>query len=410
MPEAAALTPVDGPAETPAVPERSAGSRLISLDALRAIIVALMIGMDHPLIGASTPWWLLHPEWHGFRLADFIAPAFMFIVGMSMAFSTRKLTKETHGPATRVFVRRVVVLVLLGVALGFYKYSVPLFRVGLIAPFASLRVMGVLQRIAIGSLIAWPFVRKDWRWAVGAAGVLLAVHTVLVLFVGAPGVIPGAWTATPVGAGAVATLERTSLSGWLDTAAWGIKHTYHGSGFDPDGLLGLITVGGQVLLGLALGKWAVRDDRTGRIVLPTLACGAGVALLGVLLGQIGLPINKYIWSASFVLVSSGLAAIAWAAMYWWIDLKGNSRGFQWLVPLGRNALLLFIGENAFSATLGLILIPWGGASVTLAALIARAMTKFMAPTAATLLFSVAEVAVCVWIAGVLYRKKLFFKL
>lgn len=385
--------------------------RLISLDALRAIVVALMIFMDHPIIGTAVPWWLLHPEWHGFRLADFIAPSFMFIVGMSMAFSARRVSAENFKDSTKVFVRRIAVLFLLGVALGFYKYSAPLFRSSLTAPFVYLRVMGVLQRIALGSLIAWPFVRKDWKWAVGAAAALMAVHTVLVLFVPAPGVLPGAWTAVPAGPASVAILERTSLSGWLDSHLWGVTHTYHASGFDPDGALGVLTVGAQVLLGLALGKWAVRDDWSGRLVVPTLAVGAAALASGVLFGQIGLPVNKYMWTASFVLVSSGLTAIAFAAMYWWIDLKGRSRGFNWLVPLGRNALLLFMGENAFSATLAIILVHGrSGRAVPLVTAIGNVMSRWMPPTVATLLFSTLEVAACVWIADALYKRKIFLKL
>lgn len=399
---------------TPDMPAAAAAPapkpRIISLDVLRAIIVGLMIFMDHPIIGPAVPWWLLHPEWHGFRLADFIAPAFMFIVGMSMAFSARRVTAENYREATKVFLKRVAILFLLGLALGFYKYSAPLYRTSLTAPFTYLRVMGVLQRIAIGSLIAWPFVRKDWRWAVGAAGILLALHSALVLFVPAPGVIPSAWTAIPAGPASIAILEKTSLSGWIDTHLWGVTHTYKGSGFDPDGALGILTVGAQVLLGLALGKWVVRDEGSGRLVRPTLAAGAAVLAAGVLLGYVGLPVNKYIWTASFVLVSSGLTAISFAAMYWWIDLKGRSRGFNWLVPLGRNALLLFMAENAFSATLGIIYVHGSsGRGIPLVTAIGHVMSRYMSPTAATLLFSAVELGTFVWLADVLYRRKIFFK-
>jgi predicted acyltransferase len=408
LPEAAAASAQVSPT-APEPASQATRTRLISLDAFRAIVVGLMIFMDHPLIPGAVPWWLLHPEWHGFRLADVIAPAFMFIVGMSLAFSARRLTDESHGAATRQVIKRVVILFLIGVALGFYKSNIPSFSISLMEPFNTVRVMGVLQRIAIGSAVAWVFIRKDWRWTVGAAAVLLAVHSYLLLFVPAPGVIPGAWTATPLGPQSLVVLEKTSLAAWVDTSLWGIRHTYRGVGFDPEGALGLLSVSAQVLLGLTLGKFLVKDDSSGKMLRPTLMWGAVGIVAGIMLGLTWLPINKYLWTASFVLLSSGLAAIVFAVMYWWIDLKGNTFGFRWLVPLGRNALLLYIAENAFSATLGLIAITRHGKTMTVASWISQVMTRYMTPTAATLLFSAVELAAFVVIAEILYRRKIFFK-
>ncbi len=408
MPKAAA-NPVTAPPTDVLPLVQATRPRIMSLDILRAIVVGLMIYMDHPLIAAATPWWLLHPAWNGFHLADTIAPAFMFAVGMSLAFSARKLTDENYDQVTKQFVKRVLILFAIGVALGFYKYDVSYFRISLVEPFRMLRVMGVLQRIAIGSWVAWFFIRKDWKWTLSAAAILLAIHTVLILYVHAPGVIPGAWTANPAGPGSVAVLEHTSLAGWVDKTLWGLHHTYEASGFDPDGTLGLLSVSAQILLGLTLGKFVVGDHGSGKIVRPTIALGIVGIIAGVVLGQIGLPVNKYIWTASFVLVSSGIATLAFGLLYWWLDMKGKTKGWRWLVPLGRNALLMFIGENAFAATTGLIRLDWHGHVTTLAALIARAMTKVMSPTAATLLFSALELGGFLLLAEFLYRRKLFFK-
>jgi predicted acyltransferase len=141
-------------AQPPAGPHR----RVISLDAARAIVVALMIFMDHPMILDALPEFLVHPDWHGFRLPDFVFPAFIYLAGVSLAYSVSRKREMDFRAASVVFVRRIATLFGLGLALNFVKYSVRIVE-GALAP-APLRYMGVLQRIALSLLIAWPFTRN----------------------------------------------------------------------------------------------------------------------------------------------------------------------------------------------------------------------------------------------------------
>ncbi len=395
----------------PLTPDRTerASSRVVSLDALRAIVVALMIFMDHPVVISALPDFLVHPAWHGFRLPDFVFPAFVFIAGVSMAFSTRKLTAEAFWPATRVFVKRIALLFLIGVALNFGKYSLALFREGLMEPFTGLRYMGVLQRIALGVLAAWPFVRRDARWALAAAGGLMLAHSAVLLAVGAPGVEAGAWVPGAT-AEDVAAVKEATIAGWIDRTVMGADHTYLRSGFDPEGLLGVLTTAAQAILGLALGKLLLRDAHSGRETGRMLAWGAGGVLLAIALTPL-LPINKYLWTATFVLVSSGVATLVLALMYRYVDVAGHPDRFEWLVPMGRNALLLYICSNIFVIALRVIPLPMpeGGWGQTFHAIGAWGSTV-MPPAMASLLFSGAEVAMWFAVAKVLYDRKLFFKL
>lgn len=383
--------------------------RVVSLDAARAIVVALMIFMDHPTIIRSLPWFLVHPHWNGFRPADFVFPAFVFIAGVSMAFSARKVTAETWRPATLTFAKRIAVLFLIGLGLNLAKYGLPLLSQGWLAPLANLRVMGVLQRIALGCLAAWPFVRRDARWPLAAAGVLLAAHAAVLLLAGAPGVTPGAWVAQ-VAPEQVLAVKQASIAGWLDRTLLGVAHTYQGTGFDPEGLLGVLSTAAQAMLGLALGKVLLRDGGTGREMPRMLAWGVAGVLVAIALAP-ALPINKYLWTPTFVLVSSGAATLMLALMYRWIDLGQRTAHYEWLVPMGRNALLLYIGSNLFVVALRMVPMP-SPTGVTWYAFpgIGLWLAEIMPAALASVLFAAAEVAMWVWVGKLLYDRKWFFKI
>lgn len=390
--------------------EQTAKQRVVSLDAARAIVVALMIFMDHPTALHALPSFLVHPAWHGFRLPDLVFPAFVFIAGVSMAFATRKLTAEDFPAASATFARRLGVLFLIGLALNFAKYSLPTLRAdGLLAALGSLRIMGVLQRIALGSLAAWPLVRKGPRWALGAATVLLLAHSAVLLFAAAPGVAPGGWV-PQVPADRVLAVKQASIAGWIDRTVLGVSHTYQKSGFDPEGLLGVLSTAAQAMLGLALGKLLLRDGTNGREVPGIVAWGAGAAMLGIALSTV-VPVNKYLWTPTFVLVGSGLTTLLLVSMYRWIDVGGHKRGFRWLVPMGRNALLLYIGSNLFVVLLRFIQVPKPGGGMTEAFAGAGLWLSQVFPTAVgSLLFSGAEVAMWLVVAKLLYDRKWFFKI
>lgn len=363
-----------------AVPAQAPSKRIVSLDAARAIAVALMIFMDHASIGRALPEFLRHPEWHGFRLPDAVFPAFIFVAGLSLAYSVSRKKELDFKAATLVFVRRIAVLILIGLFINLVKYGLPL------------RYLGVLQRIGFALLLAWPFTRLRIRWVLlGAAGYLL-IHAGILLFGDAPGVIAGDFA-----------VREATISGYIDKVVLGVEHTYKQSGFDPEGVLGVLSTAAQALLGLALGKFLIANPRNMRGLAAVVGIGAAMAASGWLLaGVIDMPLNKPLWTPTFVLASSGIFAIIYVSMYWVADIKGYERFFTWLVPLGRNALLVFVGSNMLVAVARMLgVFPKVG--FALANVIGSEMW-------ASLIIQGAEVVFWFVVAGWLHKRKLYWKL
>ena len=365
--------------------EAPAKRRIVSLDAFRAATIALMIFMDHPTFQEGIPLFLRHPEWHGFRLPDYVFPAFIFIAGVSLAFSTRK-RDVSFGRATLGFARREVLLFVIGLGLNWAKYGLPL------------RIMGVLQRIALSLAIAWPFTRARARWAVLAAVVLLAGYSWVFLYASAPGVVTGT------------TAKAASISGWVDTTAWGLAHTYKQSGFDPEGLLGTLPAAALALIGLAMGKRLIDrpDDPIELLVIGSY----GVALVGIAIWlNRYIPINKKLWTSSFTLVSAGVSLIVLAALYYVADYKGHHRLVDWLVPLGRNALFLYIASNLLVvAGRQWITVDYAGQTMSLWAAVGMWLTQRVGLGGASLVISTFEVALWFAVAAIMHKRKWYVKI
>ncbi|MDZ4178820.1 MAG: heparan-alpha-glucosaminide N-acetyltransferase domain-containing protein [Coriobacteriia bacterium] len=343
--------------------------------------------MDHPMIRAALPDFLVHPDWHGFRLPDFVFPAFIYMAGVSMAYSVSRKAQMDFRAASIVFVRRIITLFGIGLALNFFKYSVRV--VGGAVSLAPLRYLGVLQRIALSTLIAWPFTRKPMRWGITAATVLLVVHAGILLFVAPPGGIANDLDS-----------KTENISAWIDRTVLGEQHAYLGRGYDPEGVLGTLSSGALALLGLMVGKWLVKWPEDTRKVHQLGWIGLGMIALALALAPI-LPINKQLWSPTFTLISAGVATVSFAAMYRIADLGGHARLFEWLVPLGRNALLIYICSNIL-VVVGRFTGAFPGVGLRTA--------QYMPDAAASLLWSGAEVVMWFFVAGALYRRKIFLKL
>lgn len=362
--------------------------RVVSLDAFRAVTVALMIFMDHPTVPSAVPWWLMHPDWHGFRLADAVFPAFLFIAGVSMAYSSRKTPRsQSSAAAGLTFVRRIALLFGLGLGLNFIKYGAPL------------RIMGVLQRIGLASLVAYPFRRSAPRTIVAVALALIAAHSGILLFVGAPGVPAGSLASQDV-----------NISGAIDTAVLTAPHTYKGQGFDPEGLLGTLTASATLLLGLALGRTLVAGEHSGTALRRAFSVGLAGIASGLLLG-LAVPLNKKLWTGSFTLVSAGIFTVVFLLLYLLTDHRGRTRILTPFVPLGRNALVIYIGSNALIAALRHFTVTnASGASIPMLGALADAASRAVGPTAATLGISTLEVVLWAGVAAWLHRKRIYVKL
>ena len=370
----------------------SAPTRLISLDVFRGLTMASMVIVNNPGDWGTVYAPLLHAEWHGWTPTDLIFPYFLFIVGVSMT-----LSKGTLGPWGRIL-RRTAVIAGLGLLLaGFPRF-----------PLATWRIPGVLQRIAVCYLAAACIFRatkgpgepNDWRhalrlgwWVVG----LLVGYAAIMLLVPVPG--GGAGDLSPNG----------NVGAFIDRTLMG-NHLWQRRPWDPEGVLSTIPAVGTTLLGVMTGLWLRARVPASRRVLGLL--GGGVVLM--VLGQIwhlSFPINKNLWTSSYVLFTAGAAEVTLAACYWLIDVRGWKRWSWPFVILGSNALTLFVLSGFLTKVLTNIRFGTADGTVTTLYryLYVTLYAPLLAPKNASLLFALTHLVVLFGVLYVMYRRRIFLK-
>lgn len=322
--------------------EPPATRRLLSLDVLRGATIAAMVLVNDPATGPPFLYHqLTHSPWNGWTFADVIFPAFLFMVGVSMAFSLGG--RAAPGAPRRSVLLRVARRVVLLVALGLLVNGFPLLLGGAGSVLGHLRVMGVLQRIAVAYLIAALvvlFLRIEAQVAV--ALVLLLGYWALLRWVPVPGHGPG--VLTPTG----------NLAGWVDRTVFGAAHMYGGGrpGYDPEGLLGCLPAAAGVLIGYWAGLF-VRSGLAQRVKVASLAA-AGLLMLALGEGwSHALPVNKRMWTSSFVVLMSGWAVLGLAVCHAVFDHDSRlARGSSLpLRVLGANAIAIYVGSELSAAAL-----------------------------------------------------------
>lgn len=374
--------------------------RLLSLDILRGITIAFMILVNNNGNEAIAYWPLKHAAWNGFTPTDLVFPTFLFLVGISTVFSTA--SRLAQGATRRSLflhvLRRSFILYLLGLIVN----SFPYFHLH------TMRFYGVLPRIAICYFITASLyiISPGWRNKAAFIVAALAGYWVLMRFVPVPGY------GIPVHD--IPLLDRdANLTAWLDRQIFAAPHLYEHTR-DPEGLLSTLPAMATTLLGLLTGIW-LRTQRT------LVAKGVGVAaagLSGVLLGalwNLSFPINKKLWTSSYVLFAGGLSLLLLALCLLVVDLPERSS-----TGSARSRLLtpfLVLGTNAISAYVFAELLQSALSSIhpletrNVQQLLYRSIQHVVPYAAmASLLYSLGFVAVC-WLAtSVLYRRGIFIKI
>ncbi len=366
-------------------------NRLIALDVFRGLTIAGMIIVNTPGSWEHVYPPLLHAEWHGWTYTDTIFPFFLFIVGVSTAFSFGRRIAEGSG-RRHLFLhtlRRAAIIVFLGLGLNvlsFFLFQKP-----------QVRIPGVLQRIGTCFLLAaLLYLVFGRRGVLPAAAVLLAGYWALMTFVPVPG----------FGAGRLDV--EGNLAAYVDRVVLG-SHTWK-PGWDPEGPLSTIPATTTTLLGAAAGE-LLRSKLDGRAKLIGLMAGGAIGLsLGLIWGAY-FPINKSLWTSSYALFMAGLAAVCLAVCLWIVDFRGWKAWSAPLLWLGRNSIAAFVLSTFLTILMLAIKLGGpGGKPRSLYATVYRTVfDRFADPRLGSLLFALSYLAVLIALFGLLYRKKVFIK-
>jgi predicted acyltransferase len=377
--------------------------RLVSLDAFRGFTIAGMVLVNNPGDWSNAYSQLLHAKWHGWTFTDWIFPFFLFIVGVSMVFSLSKKTIANDQRTSVVFSlwKRAAIIFLIGLTLNF----IPNFS------FETLRIPGVLQRIALCIIIAAPIVVffgwRAWIVAILAFFVVYAIPMLYVPVMGADGVT--AVGRLEAGNDFGAMIDRALLSGHL----WAAAKTW-----DPEGVWSTLPAVATLLFGALTGRWLLVDATRSDKTVWMLLIGLLSVWIGAMLDVVLMPINKPLWTVSYSVFMAGWALVVFAAFYWLIDACANARVTEraraWFLPLtifGMNALFIFAFSGLVAKILNAVKFADSkGTSDSLKAMIyapieALPIAPVNASLAFALLFSLAMFAV----AWFMWRKRWFVK-
>ena len=374
--------------------------RLVSLDMLRGITIAFMIMVNNN--GGDHAWAEMHhAAWNGFTATDLVFPTFLFVVGVSIVFATeaRLARGQSRGHLAWHTVRRACILFAFGIVVNNY----PLFHL------EHMRFYGVLPRIAICYLVVELFYLWDRRASTKVLALVLVLlgYWALVRLVPVPGAgVPGR---------DVPLLDKDqNIVAWLDRQLMP-GHLYEDSPLhnarDPEGLLSSIPSLATALLGVLTGLWLSASASLQKKATWLLVA----ALCGLALGKfwaLWFPINKKLWTSSFVLFAAGATLLVLAICFFLVEVRQwkRARTFPWIV-FGSNAIVAYIFSELLAAALFTIHVERAGQTANLQSLIYdNVFSSIVNPSFGSLLYSLAYVAVCFVPVAILYRKRMFIKI
>jgi predicted acyltransferase len=372
-------------------PVGSATQRLVSLDVFRGITIAGMVLVNNPGTWAHIYWPLQHAAWHGWTPTDLVFPFFLFIVGVAitLAFGTR----AEAGTSKRDLYLKVIKRTLIIFGLGLFLNAFPYFD------FSELRIPGVLQRIAVCYFLASIiFFNTKIKTQVAIVIALLLIYWLMVELIPAPGFTAGDLS------------KEGSLPSFIDRVVLG-KHVWaQAKVYDPEGLLSTIPALATTLIGVLTGHWLRTKHSSYEKVAGLFVAGAICVALGWAWNPF-FPINKALWTSSYVVFTGGLALQLLALCYWIIDIKGHRRWAKPFEVFGLNAIALYVGAGLMAALLGVINVTAAdGTKVPLGYWIYNNLfVSWASPINASLAFAIVFVLVWLGLMWILYQRKIFIK-
>ncbi|MDE6928774.1 MAG: DUF5009 domain-containing protein [Muribaculaceae bacterium] len=376
--------------------------RLLALDIMRGITIAGMLLVNNPGSWGSIYAPLRHAEWHGLTPTDLVFPFLMFIMGVSTWFSLKKYNFEFSAASLRKVLRRTVVIFAIGLGIAWLAkvlYGIhgdrPIWDI--MTDFSHIRVLGVMPRLALcycaASILAMLLRRKALALTTGA---LLVLYSILLI------------------AGNGFEFSADNIICRIDHAVLGENHMYGDTvggqylKFDPEGLLSTLPSIAHVLIGFLCGGLITGTADNMRRTNSLFIVGAVLTFAGLLLSY-GIPVNKKIWSPTFVLTTCGLASTLLALLITLIDIKGYRSWSRFFEAFGINPLFMYCYGTVFAVLLGAIHI---GEKSIHTILYNDALMQLCAgnATLASLLYAI-FVVVAVWLVGlILYKKKIYIKI
>ena len=365
--------------------------RLISLDVFRGMTIAAMILVNDPGSWSAVYPPLLHAEWNGWTPTDLVFPFFLFIMGTAMEFSFASRREAGSASSRKSMMRHVLYRSAIIFALGLFLHMFPFY------PWHRVRIMGVLQRIAVCYLFAGLIsLATTIKTRVAVIAALLFGYWTLMTLVPVPGY--GAGHLDQDG-NLAAYIDRTVMAGHTWKPTW-----------DPEGLLSTLPAIATTLLGGFAGLWLRSSGPQFKKLFGLLAAGAAGLALGEL-WNIWFPINKNIWTSSYVIFTAGFACVLLALCYWLIEIKQWKKWALFFVVFGKNAIAGFVFSILLAKMLLIVKLNADGKRVSLwTYLYQHVFAPLASPRFSSLLFALTFVLVC-WLAMlVLYRRKIFLKI
>lgn len=368
----------------------SATNRILSVDIFRGLTIAAMILVNTPGSWSNVYAPFLHADWNGLTPTDLIFPFFLFIVGMSITFAYSKKKKDGNTSGVyRKIISRTLKLIFLGLFLAAITFSFPFIK-----DLSGIRIPGVLQRIGVVFFIsAILFLNVNWKVLIGTFVAILLVYWYLM-------------TQVPID-GAMPLLTRASnLGSVVDLKILTNAHMYK-SDYDPEGILSTLPSVATTIFGMFIGLILLNKNKTKREKYKYFVIIGVVALLIGYLWDTVFPLNKALWTSSFVLVTGGWATLIYALIFYLADILEINAWGKPAIIFGSNAITVYFMSSFVSKSFGMIQLS-NGQSLH-GYLYEILLSIITIPKLSSLVYAVLVICFYYLVALILYKKKIFIK-
>jgi predicted acyltransferase len=371
-------------------------ARLLSLDIMRGATIAGMLLVNNAGDWGRTFAPLLHAPWHGWTPTDLVFPFFLFMVGVAIPLAFAKRLEQSGGdlgPLYRQIARRTAILFALGLFLSWFPF--------LSINWSTVRIPGVLQRIAlVYCLASLAYLHLSTRGRVWLTGGLLLGYWMAMTLIPVPGF--GAGDLTPEG----------NLAGWVDRVILGPHVWRYAPGpADPEGILSTLPAIATALAGIFTGEWLRTDRSVDRKLIGLFVAGSIAAASGAVFGWF-FPINKNLWTSSYVVLTAGLALLTLGVIFYFADIRKRVTWTRPFVVFGVNSIAAYVLSGLLAKVL--LKIRWTGAEGSRISLNSWLYDHFfeswIPPYFSSLAWALLHVLVVLAVMWWLYRKRIFIKI